>query len=805
MIDLLTLKDLEPPMGDVGSTGNLTSCRAIWTSPLDGEDGAPRNRIIHARVLQLHTPARLHRLGLRRAAGYHKCGSRQDLDWVTAFRILTWNGKEWVLLRRERTLSAPAENMTWFDLRGTETSAVLIEVRRCGIDNWWTSWNLASGAFVLEGEPLGGVAPRNEKVLAADVKSLGNLPDGVTASCDAGEVRYRTRYLEVGFRLNRTGFSYLAIDEEGESKTGTNVLKLQPGSFFQGTQLSRVGAVPAAASALRYDVQGTTSVEENTITYDVVIGGTGQRYFLKWTILEDRIKLHAERFADREVRAWRSGTWMIGLNCLVSTPNVLGRIVRKGETGSMDLPAFLHFPRFGTFEITSTSRDAVWRSDSFRLQNMTTSELKLGEIPQPEGDYLLPIGHFVADIELRVAQIATPLSDEAPLPVVQAVKRSSMTSLTYRADTGTLSNNGNSIHCPICMDNWSAIMTKMDPLAPNLAAVDLLRDSLERWLDGGPGYASGPLLQDGKVHEAEDEYLMTGTAGLLGLAEYLQHSGTAAWVKDFQVQIRRKIEQMRLRDVDNDGLVESKYRTGVSGTGQWSTVWFDVISFGWKDSWTNALLYSALKTLSTVLPTLGQPEIARGLSNWSENLKKNYYPVFFNAETGWLAGWRCAENKLHDYGFLAVNGAAVCVGLLNDRGARQIVEKLWSEAKRVNIPDARFGLPISLWPIPDKDLADIMQGYPHGFYGNGACTHSQTRHFVDALYLVGMKEEADHVLERLCSSLADGLVYGGSKSGLDARYWDGWPCGYEGLLTDQFGILASVFRRYAKTSVTRQV
>jgi hypothetical protein len=693
--------------------------------------------------------------------------------------------------------------MTWFDLLGAETSAVLIEVRRCGIDNWWTSWNLASGAFVLEGEPLGGVASRNEKVLKIDSVSIDALPNGISAHCDAGEVRFRSRFLEVGFRLNRTGFSYLAVDEEGESNTVSNVLKLQPGAFYQGIHLSRVGAVPAAASALRYDVQGTTRVEGNSVTYDVSLAGTGQRYFLKWTVLEDRIVLHAERFADRELRAWRSCAWMIGLNSLASTAHVLGKIVRKGETGTMNLPALLHFPRFGTLEISSSGNDALWRSDSLRQQNMTTSELKLGEILQPEGDYLLPVGHFVADVEMRVAQISTPLREDAPVEVTKAVKRCSLTSLTYRADTGTLSNNGNSIHCPICMDNWSAIVTRMDPILPKLAPADLLRDSLERWLDGGPGYASGPLLQNGKVHEAEDEYLMTGTAGLLGLAEYLQHSGTAEWVKSYRVQIRRKIEQMRLRDLDNDGLIESKYRTGVSGSGQWSTVWFDVISFGWKDSWTNALLYPALKSLSTVLPVLGQPELARGLSGWAETLKKNFYPAFFNAETGWLAGWRCAENKLHDYGFLAVNGAAVCAGLLNERGARQIIEKLWNEAKRVKIPDARFGLPISLWPIPDKDLADIMQGYPHGFYGNGACTHSQSRHFVDALYLVGMKEEADGLLERLCSSLADGHVYGASKSGVDARYWDGWPCGYEGLLTDQFGILASAFKRYGRTSVTQ--
>ena len=39
-------------------------------------------------------------------------------------------------------------------------------------------------------------------------------------------------------------------------------------------------------------------------------------------------------------------------------------------------------------------------------------------------------------------------------------------------------------------------------------------------------------------------------------------------------------------------------------------------------------------------------------------------------------------------------------------------------------------------------------------------------------------------------------VFGGSGSGLDWRYWDGRPCGYEGLLTDQFGILAVALERY---------
>jgi hypothetical protein len=796
MIDLLTIRDFEPPMGDLAVRQTLSSCRALWTTPLAEEIGAPAHRIIHARTLQLHAPAKLHRLGIKKAPGYHKCGSRQDLDWVTSFRLLLWNGNGWSVARSETNIQPEKDSPLWFDLGGTETSALMIEARRCGIDDWWTSWNLASHAFILEGEPHGTLAPRKERTIRLESLDLHRLPTGVSAISDAGEVRYCTRYLQVGFRLNRAGFSFLGVDETGQGQVGTNVLKLQPGSFYQGVQLSAVGSVPVASTILRHDVEGTTKVDGNSVQYDVSLPAVGLHYRLDWKVLEDRILLHAERTGDRPLRAWKSSAWMIGFSSLASNSHVLGKVLRRCETGVMDLPVLLHFPRFGTIRVSSSGSDAFWRSDSERSLNLTTSELKLGEILQPEGDYLLPAGRFVSDIELKVEQAFTPLQGNAPENVIRAIERCSLTALTYRADTATLSNNGNSIHCPICMDNWSSITTRMGKILPNLAPVDLLRDSLERWLDGGPGYASGPLLQDGKVHEAEDEYLMTGTAGLLGLAEYLQQFGTPEWMTRYRSQIARKLDQMRARDLDGDGLIESKFRTGVSGTGQWSTTWMDVVSYGWKDSWSNALLFRALTILGTELPRLGQQGLADGLAEWAAGLKKNYRPTFFNSKSGWLAGWRCAEDKLHDYAFLAPNGSAVCAGLLDPVDARTMMEKLWQETRRVQIPNPRFGLPLSLWPIPDKDLADIMQGYPHGFYGNGACSHSQSRHFVDALYYVGMEKEGDFLLEHLCSSLADGLVYGACKSGVDARYWDGWPCGYEGLLTDQFGILSSAMKRY---------
>ena len=56
LIDLLRIQDHEPPMGDLGTKPYLSFCRGTWTTPTDGEEDAPANRIIHARIMQMHSP-----------------------------------------------------------------------------------------------------------------------------------------------------------------------------------------------------------------------------------------------------------------------------------------------------------------------------------------------------------------------------------------------------------------------------------------------------------------------------------------------------------------------------------------------------------------------------------------------------------------------------------------------------------------------------------------------------------------------------------------------------------------------------
>lgn len=793
--DLLALTDYEPPMGDLFTNHRLDAGRAVWTKPLPGESDAPKKRIIHQRVVRLHGPARLFRLGVRRGPGYHKCGSRQDLDWVTGLRVLAWQAGRWRVLHQRDHLPAEIPGVVnWIRLPRVVTTGVIIELRRSGIDGGWTPWNLVMAAFILEGELLEPLAPRQERLLVTKAVDLGRLPAGVAATGRDGEVRYKTKDFEVGFALGRPGFSRLGLHIEDPANAGRNLLATRPPLFNQGPQLHPLGAAPVLAPSLRCALEGTTEVKGGTVRYDLVAGG--QHYRLTWSVTAGGLTLRAERTARRAMLAWHSAAWMIGLRNSVSPSHVLGRLRESGETGAVALPALLTLPGFGSWEIKSSSSDGWARSDCFRAHDLNTLELKVGEARTAEGLYRLPAGTHRASFTLTPKRPAPLLRADAPAVAKRALARTQWTALTFRADTATLSNNGASMHCPICMDTWAAVTRLQGDVLPGLPATEFLRHSLERWLTGGPGYAAGRLQQDGSSHDADDEYLQTGASALRGLGEYLRHCATPAWYREFRSCILQKLHAAHERDLDGDGLIESMHRTGVSGTKQWSTCWFDVISFGWKDAFANAILYGGLLELTAGLRRFGEEEQAEKLSNWAGWLRANYRDTFWNRATGWLAGWRCREDKLHDYAFLPVNGAAIAAGLLSPDEGRGILRRLLTEAKKVGLPDPVLGLPGNLWHIPDHDLSDIIQGYPLGYYQNGGRTHAQTRHFVMALYHAGFQREADAMLKRLCAGFAGARVFGGNQSGVDWRYWDDRPCGYEGLLTDQFGVLEAVSWRW---------
>ncbi|MDQ8187691.1 hypothetical protein [Pelagicoccus sp. SDUM812002] len=804
--NLLDTADLDPPMGDLFSFRTLSECRSVWTAPKTGESDAPAQRIIHCRAFTPTGRATVERIGFRNAPGYHKCGSHQEDDWIVDLRILTLDTphSEWRELHYLRDLPQQANKaFKWVDLGELKTYGLILEIRRCGIDDWWTPWNLAAQAFVVEGKLHDPIAPRNEALIETSNIDLSALPEGLQAIQSNGQIRYKSDTLEIGFYLSRTGFSYLGIDQTGKSKTDTNLLQVGPGSFHQGAMLSPLGDIPVADPAVRFRFTGTVSVEANTIVYQLHNERCGQSYRLEWTVLPEKLHLKIKRESQRPQRAWHSAAWRMSFHAPAAASQIIALVDTCGQTGSFESPAILHAPANGSLAICAAGK-AKARLEVLRPRDRIELELKAGEVPCEEGDWLLEPGTHEASWTFEVTRPAFALSPEAPKAARAAIVQAGFTGLNFRPDTATLSNNGASMHCPISMDTWACQCLSMGELLPGLRSEDLLRLSLERWLTGGPGYAGGNLKQEGSLHSGEDEYLMTGTATLLGLAEYLHKAATPAWIERFSKEIEQKIREMQVRDLDGDGLIESPFRTGTSGSRQWSTCWYDVISYGWKDAFSNALLYEALNHLAQALPGSVLAHWCEPVETWKTQIHASYFNTFFNLETGWLAGWVCKEGKLHDHAFLAANGAAIAAGLIELDTAKSILQNLLAEAKAVGMPTARLGLPGNLRSIPDEDLSDIIQGYPFGYYQNGGRTHAQARHFLRGLYAVGLRQKADVLLQELSQGLAAAEVFGGCKSGLDWRYWDDRPCGYEGLLTDQFGVIGLILERYGLPTETSQ-
>lgn len=788
--------------------------RAVWARPGSGEHDAPAERIIHLKAVFSDTPMTVDAVRLVPGAGYHKCASGQESDSVARATCWTASEEGWA---RVGTLAA-ANGTLELALR---TTGLVVEVREATTDRWWPGWNLANTGVEAVGEAPAEWTPRREGHLDVSEVDLDGLPEGVTAEHRSSEVRFTTSRLAVGFRLRSPAWSHLGIDDDARGRTDRNLLQLPrsmdivrsgvyPSGVYpvlrdqnaeylaQGPRLTRSDG-DRPLGFLASDYEGRTSVRGNTVTYDVDVPSAGQRYRYRFTVLPDRILLEARRSSSADYRAWTSSAWHVATDNRVTPSTAMGALVTVGETGLLRGPVLWHFPRHGTLTVSSDSPDVLYRSDSVRALDTNTFEVKLGEVPTDFGDYLLPAGEFSATLTMVAGtpQVVAP-SPEAPPAVARMLARHALTALPFRSDTATYSNNGASMHCTTTLNDISAIAVGMPPEVAGIRPLGLVGVSLSRWLDGAPSYGSGATSHG--EHRLEDEYVHMAANTLVALGRYLTGTADHAWFHRHRARILAEIEAMLARDVDGDGLVESTLRRGVSGEHQWSTAWADVISFGWKDAWANAVLYEAWIELAPALRSLGEHELAGRLDTAAAGIRAAYLPTFYNPATGLVAGWRSVDGELHDFGFSLVTGAACSTELIDPATARAIMLRLREHWREAGVDDLRNGIPLNLWRIPESDLGGVVFGLPMGGYQQGGCSHHGARVLVDAFDRVGLTEEADELLFSLAETIADDSSFGGLGSGLDWRMWDGTPSGYEGQLAEGFSVLASAMRRYAPST-----
>ncbi len=602
--------------------------------------------------------------------------------------------------------------------------------------------------------------------LAVSASAIPSLPllvaqTGQAASEMAAarpDLEFSSPLLHVKMAADQPGFLALTLDSLGKDKLDGNVM------------------LPLSKSSATW----MASRKDQTIAYALAETGDAPLWTFEFT---------ARSVLVRSTYSPKSFSQPLVLGFTVdSHATLLGLLT---DYGTMRLPALLHFPHRGTFRITAATDRITLDYDASRNGD------KFVRVSFPAAN----AGQKQIDYQLEVVDIY-PDAGRAGIegdPRYDGYRRDFLSVLQLNPRRRVLANNSASDACAFTVFEYSMMAVHMPPLAEDLSANDILRQSLDRYVGEMKGY--GMIGYDDQPN-LKFAFLDTYPSLVMATSDYVQATGDVAWLKRNYSVIKSWADKMIEFDLDNDGLMEYP----VSGdSGSWTerlTVrpsnWWDTIGFAHKDAYSNALAYKAFQRMAGLSRMADLAADSMLYDHRAEQLKAVYYPTFYNPATGVLAGWKSADGKLHDYYFLFVSGVAVTYGLVSNRQGNEIWDKLMTKMKEVGYDRFDLGLPGNLIPVRREDYVDHNKRFggatkadgSDGFqiYENGGATACYAYFTIQALRKLGRNKEADAILFPMLKSFEDGGFQGRGHSGLtyDWTAWDGTPYGYEGLLVDGY-------------------
>ena len=472
---------------------------------------------------------------------------------------------------------------------------------------------------------------------------------------------------------------------------------------------------------------------------------------------------------------------------------LLGLMPEKNKTR---LPAVLHFPDMGTFQLVA-DRPVDVDYDASRKNKSNFISIGL-----PEAD----------KTQKWVTYTLTCTSIYPKFPDVESEKydgyrRNYLNLYQINPKLQVIANNSCSDACAFTLFLSSMLALKTPPLVDSLTALDLLRMSIERYLDGMKGYGLEGYNSDWETGESiskpdtskHDSFLDSYPSLVISACNYIKGSNDKKWGEKYYPQIKKWMDSQMERDHDHNGLVEDK-RSGNSGAKDQTmrpANWWDTIGFGHEDAFSNAITYDALNLMAQTSRKLNKIEDARIYARYAEKLKDSYFKTFYNPATGVLAGWKSRDGKLHDYYFLYVNSMAVYYNLVPKSRVKGVMEAIWRKMAEAGFNDFTLGVPGNLvsicradyyhhdprWGGGEKeDGSDAFQRYE-----NGGASLNWSYFTLKALKKAGMDKEFDQMAGGILRGINNGDFQG--FCGLMAKDWKTWKgeCwGYEGFLCDGY-------------------
>ncbi len=478
----------------------------------------------------------------------------------------------------------------------------------------------------------------------------------------------------------------------------------------------------------------------------------------------------------------------------------------EGADNMINLPALLHLPDMGSLRITCNVEGAKVNCTSKRFIEHPYVRLEFPAASEK---------HKKIEYSFEVVSIYPAINGIANDERYDGFRKNFISIFQVNPFLKILSNNSSSDACAFTLYKYAEVAAHTPPLVKGLSALDLIRMTLDRYLNGQLGYGmlgydydkTWDIPETPTTCNSLDSY----PSLLISACTYAMANNDKKWFGENYAKIKAWSAKMLATDKDNDGLLEFCL-SGNSGSWKGDKTqrpanWWDTIGFGHKDAYSNALAYHALVLLEKANEQFGSAIEALFFKEKAKKLKDIYTTTFYNTETGVLAGWKSADGKLHDYYFTFVNGVAISYGLIEPGLANNIMDKLLLKMKTVGFTNFELGMPGNLIPVIRADYTDLLLEVGGGkrednldgfqIYENGGATACFTYFTIRALQSLGRKKDADTILLPLLKSMSEGNFQGRCQNGRskDWKTWTGECWGYEGFLVDNYMFLLSVLEK----------
>ena len=486
----------------------------------------------------------------------------------------------------------------------------------------------------------------------------------------------------------------------------------------------------------------------------------------------------------------------------VTHATLLGHVTPEGDVA---VPAVLHLPGMGSLRIYSAgTSQAILHYDAHRYPKGFVA------VTFPAATAQQKIIEYTFETAAIYPVVPGMKADD---PQYDGFRRDFIDIFQLQATYHVLANHAGSDACALTLYKYSDIARYTPELVKGLTALDLVRESLDRYLDGFVSYAMpGFRMFDVKENWGENypyPSLDTYPSLLIAAFNYADGSGDKKWLTHNYPGLRKWADKLMVENADGSPLLEYPFS---GNSGSWTeklTVrpanWWDTVGFGHQDAYSNALAYRALRATAVLADRVGEKADAESYRKRAEQIRQVYVATFMDTSAGVLAGWRSTDGQLHNYYFPFVNGIAVRYGLIDGEQAHMVMDNILKKMDAVGYKNFSLGLPGNLVPIKRADYPEpgLRYGGPtadnDGFqiYENGGATACHSYFTLGALYKLGETEKADKILMPMLNSFSNQGFSGRAPNGMtnDWKNWKGEANGYEGFLVDNYYTFLAVLDR----------